>query len=108
MVNAERGNFVAVFTDKGPATAPEFLQLLPTGISPEGMIAIPGRDLFAVANEVDSAEDNVRATVGIYRRGAAAPAYPDDRLGRPIPATGAPIGWGALSGSSPIRCLGML
>jgi hypothetical protein len=50
-----------------------------------------------VANETDSAEDAVRATINIYRRGADAPAYPtvvlaDDQ------ATGAPLGWGALSG----------
>ena len=96
-VNAERGNFLAVFVDKGGDAAPEFLQFLPTGISPEGVIAIPGRGVIAVANEVDSAEDNVRATVGIYRYGAAEPAYPGI-VSAVDPATGAPIGWGALSG----------
>lgn len=96
-VNSERGNFVAVFSDKGAANAPEFLQLLPTGIGPEGLIAIPSRDLLAVANEADSAEDGVRATINLYRRGAAAPAYPTI-VSAQDPATGAPIGWGALSG----------
>lgn len=96
-VNAERGNFLAVFADKGGAAAPELVQLLPTGVSPEGVIAIPGRGLIAVANEVDSAEDNLRATVGIYRWGSAAPAYPGI-VSATDPATGAPIGWGALSG----------
>jgi Esterase-like activity of phytase len=94
-VNSERGNFVAVFVDAGET--PEFLQLLPTGVSPEGMVAIPGRDLLAVANEADSAEENVRATVNIYRCGAASPAYPTV-VSADDPATGAPIGWGALSG----------
>ncbi len=96
-VNAERGNFLTVFIDKGGDAAPEFLQLLPTGISPEGVVAIPGRGLIAVANEVDSPKDNVRATVGIYRYGSAEPAYPGI-VSAVDPATGAPIGWGALSG----------
>ena len=96
-VNAERGNFVAVFTDKGAGDAPEFLQLLPTGVGPEGLVAIPSRELLAVANEADSAEDGVRATINLYRRGAAAPAYPTI-VSAEDPATGAPIGWGALSG----------
>ena len=97
LVNAERGNFLAVFADRGGDAAPELVQLLPTGISPEGVIAIPGRGLIAVANEVDSAEDNVRATVGIYRWGAAEPDYPGI-VSAVDPTTGAPIGWGALSG----------
>ena len=96
-VNAERGNFVAVFTDKGAGNAPEFLQLLPTGIGPEGLVAIPSRELLAVANEADSAEDGVRATINLYRRGAASPAYPTI-VSAEDTTTGAPIGWGALSG----------
>lgn len=96
-VNAERGNFVAVFVDQGTGNAPEYLQFLPTGVAPEGSIAIPSRDLFVVANEADSAEDAVRATISIYRRGADAPAYPTV-VSADDPATGAPIGWGALSG----------
>ena len=96
-VNAERGNFVAVFTDKGAGNAPEFLQFLPTGVGPEGLIAIPSRDLLVVANEADSAEDGVRATINLYRRGATAPAYPTI-VSVEDAATGAPIGWGALSG----------
>jgi DNA-binding beta-propeller fold protein YncE len=96
-VNSERGNFVAVFKDNGAGNPPEFLQLLPAGVGPEGVVAIPARDLLVVANETDSAEDNVRATINIYLRGAAAPAYPTIVSGDD-PATGAPIGWGALSG----------
>ena len=40
-VNAERGNFVAVFAGKGAGKPPEYLQFLPTGVGPEGSIAIP-------------------------------------------------------------------
>ena len=96
-VNAERGNFVAVYADKGADSPPEFVQFLPTGIGPEGVVAIPGRDLLAVANEADSAEDGFRATINLYRRGAESSAYPTI-VSVEDPATGAPIGWGALSG----------
>jgi hypothetical protein len=96
-VLAERGNFVAVYRDKGGAEAPEFLQMLPTAIGPEGAIAIPARGLFAVASEADSAEDNVRASVSIYARDASAPFAPAI-VSEIDPKTKAPIGWGALSG----------
>lgn len=96
-VLAERGNFVAVYRDKGGAEAPEFLQMLPTAVGPEGAIAIPARGLLAIASEADSAEDNVRASVSLYARDAAAPFAPAI-VSDTDPATGAPIGWGALSG----------
>lgn len=96
-VLAERGNFVAVYRDKGGAEAPEFLQFLPTAVGPEGAIAIPARNLFAVASETDSAEDNLRASVSLYARDAATPFAPAI-VSETDPATGAPIGWGALSG----------
>lgn len=91
-VNSERGNFVAVYKDTG--AEPEFVQLLPTHVGPEGLLAIPGRDLFAVANEVD--EDGVRSHVSLYQYGAEAPAYPTV-VSQNDPEKGAPIGWGALS-----------
>ncbi len=94
-VNSERGNFIAVFKDTGGE--PESLQFLPTGVGPEGLLAIPGRDLFVVAAEEDSAEDKVRSTVGIYQYGAEAPAYPT-LVSADDADTGAPIGWGAISG----------
>ncbi|PVB61488.1 esterase-like activity of phytase family protein [Labrenzia sp. 011] len=92
-VNSERGNFVAVYRDTG--AEPEFVQFLPTHVGPEGLLAIPNRDLFAVANEVD--EDGVRAHVSLYRFGAEAPAYPTV-ISAMDPEKHAPIGWGALSG----------
>ncbi|EAV41969.1 hypothetical protein SIAM614_25157 [Roseibium aggregatum IAM 12614] len=94
-VNSERGNFVAVYKDTG--AEPEFVQFLPTHVGPEGSLAIPSRDLFVVANEVDSAEDNVRAQVSLYKFGADASSYP--MVASDVdPEKGAPIGWGALSG----------
>lgn len=92
-VNSERGNFVAVYKDTGGV--PEFLQFLPTHVGPEGLLAIPNRDLFAVANEVD--EDGVRAHISLYQFGEDAPAYPSLVSSRDE-ETGAPIGWGAMSG----------
>lgn len=94
-VNSERGNFVAVFADTG--AAPEFRQFLPTGVAPEGVLAIPSRGLFVTANEADSAEDGVRASLSLFRIGAGAADYPSV-VSAKDPNTGAPIGWGALSG----------
>ncbi|CTQ56635.1 hypothetical protein LP7551_05196 [Roseibium album] len=91
-VNSERGNFVAVYKDTGGK--PEFVQLLPTHVGPEGLLAIPSRDLFAVANEVD--EDGVRSHISLYQFGADTPAYPSV-TSVTDPELGAPIGWGALS-----------
>lgn len=92
-VNSERGNFVAVYKDTGGD--PEFVQFLPTHVGPEGLLAIPSRDLFVVANEVD--EDGVRSHVSLYQFGADAPAYPSVVSAKDT-ETGAPIGWGAMSG----------
>ena len=93
-VGTERASFVAVYRDTGEA--PELLQVLPSGIGPEGLLAIPGRDLFVTANETDLVEDGgARATVMIYRRGEGAAAYPT--IVSQV-EDGAPIAWGALSG----------
>lgn len=94
-VNSERGNFVVVYKDTG--AEPEFVQFLPTHIAPEGSIALPQRGLFVVANEADSAEDGFRSQVSVYRFGADASSYPMV-VSEADPETGAPIGWGALSG----------
>ncbi|WP_246191429.1 esterase-like activity of phytase family protein [Aureimonas leprariae] len=93
-VLAERGSVVGVYRDTG--AAPEFLQLLPSGVSPEGGVAIPSRNLFATANEADLGEDGAaRSHVMIYERAEGAPAYPQIVSGT---KDGHPIGWGALSG----------
>ena len=90
-VGSERGSVVGVYDVADPA-APRLVQLLPSGVGPEGLTPIPGRDLFATANETDLGEDGAaRAHVMIYERAEGAPAYPtliSDGL----------IGWGALSG----------
>lgn len=95
-VGSERGSVVAVYRDTG--AAPELVQVLPTGIGPEGLLAIPGRNLFVATSETDlHGEGGVAPHVTIYQRAErAAPAYPTIRSARN--ANGQPIAWGALSG----------
>lgn len=91
-VAAERASVVGVYDVTDPA-APKLLQILPSGVGPEGLVAIPQRDLFVTANETDLGEDGgARAHVMIYQRSEReAPAYPQI-----VSDTG--IAWGALSG----------
>ena len=93
-VGSERGSVIGVYDVSNPA-APVLRQILPSGISPEGMVAIPQRNLFATANEVDLREDGLApAHVMVYEFGEGTAAYPM------ITSAGsdALIGWGALSG----------
>jgi hypothetical protein len=94
-VLSERASVIGVYRDTG--AAPEFVQLLPSGIAPESAVVIPSRGLLASANEKDLIEDGgARAHVMLYRLQEAAPAYPQ-LLAEPD-AKGMPVGWGALSG----------
>ena len=93
-VASERASIIAVYDLTDP-TAPLLKQMLPSGVSPEGMVAIPGRNLLVTANEVDLIKDGgVRAHVMIYELQDAAAAYPM------ITSAGSEVllGWGALSG----------
>jgi DNA-binding beta-propeller fold protein YncE len=93
-VASERASAVAVYRDTG--ADPELLQVLPSGIGPEGVLAIPARDLLVTANEADLVEDGgVRAHVMIYARGPGEPAYPTIHSAI---VDGKPIPFGALSG----------
>ncbi|OQM74016.1 esterase-like activity of phytase family protein [Manganibacter manganicus] len=95
LVASERASIIGVYRDTG--AAPEFIQLLPSGIGPEGLVAIPSRNLLATANETDLVEEGgARPHVMLYELGDGPAAYPmvvsvDDGAGKPI-------GWGALSG----------
>ncbi len=92
-VLAERASVVGVYTVED--LVPTLHQLLPSGVSPEGAMAIPSRNLFVTANELDLVEDGLaRSHVMIYELQDAAPAYPT------ITSAGTEelIGWGALSG----------
>lgn len=95
-VGLERASLVLVYRDEGAGKAPRFLQALPTGIGPEGLLAIPQRDLFVSASETDvGAKGGARSAVMIYRRAEQAAAYPTIQSEN---ENGLPIGWGALSG----------
>jgi Esterase-like activity of phytase len=110
-VGAERSSVVFVYelplsvrrsTDHGArffdpiSRPPRLLQVLPGGVGPEGLLAIPKRHLFVTASEEDAREDTVRAAITIYELQHGKPTYPtilsaNRRNGLPIP-------WGALSG----------
>lgn len=93
-VASERASIVAVYDLTDP-TAPALKQLLPSGVSPEGIVAIPERNLLATANEVDLRADGLApAHVMIYSLGDGPTAYPMLTSEGTDPL----IGWGALSG----------
>jgi hypothetical protein len=94
-VGSERSSVIAVYKLIKNRSKPKLIQVLPAGVGPEGLLAIPQRDLFVVASEVDDRADKIRSTITIYKRKQGPPTYPTilsanrkDRL---------PIPWGALS-----------
>ena len=93
-VGAERASVVGVYDATDPAN-PVLKQLLPSGVGPEGYVAIPERNLLISANEKDLIEDGgPRAHVSIFEYQDAPANYPH------LTSEGADelIGWGALSG----------
>lgn len=91
-VGGERSNVVGVYdVSKG---APKFLQLLPTGIGPEGMKAIPKRDLLVVAAETPAGI--FPSLITIYERDDD--AKPSMTLVSANDANGLPLPWNAMSG----------
>lgn len=103
-VGAERGSAVGVYKiaaaePEAPSAerAPRLAQILPAGVGPEGLTAIPSRDLLVAANEVDlRRRGGAGAHLTIYQRGPAPRAYP--QLMSEETQDGALLGWGALSG----------
>jgi len=93
-VASERASVIGVY-DLTDLANPVLKQLLPSGISPEGMVAIPQRNLLASANEVDLREEGgAPAHVMLYELAEGTPAYPMITSAGSDPL----IGWGALSG----------
>ncbi|WP_372833045.1 esterase-like activity of phytase family protein [Puniceibacterium confluentis] len=91
---AERASVIGVYDMRDPAS-PVLRQILPSGIAPEGVVAIPQRNLLVTANEADLVEDGgPRAHVMLYEYAEGAAAYPT------LTSSGAGtlIGWGAISG----------
>lgn len=102
LVASERSNFVAAYDVSDPA-APVFRQILPTTPGPEGILAVPARDLLVISSEADEADNRVRASVNVYGYGDAftaaggKPGFPSIVSGD---LDGTPIGWGALGALS--------
>lgn len=95
-IGLERASLVLVFRDEGPGRPPRYLQALAGGIAPEGLVAIPRRNLLVSASEADlGAKGGPRSAVTIYRRSEAPAAYPTIVS---ADVDGLPLGWGALSG----------
>ncbi len=93
-VGSERSSIVSVYK-MDRRGQPQFMQVLPTGLGPEGLLALPKRNLFVVANEEDDRGGKFRAGISIYKRKAYEPNYPTIvSLDRP---DGSLIAWAALS-----------
>jgi len=93
-VGSERASVVMVYKLKKKGN-PKLVQVLPAAVKPEGLLAIPQRNLFVSAGEKDDRDDKMRSALTIYKLGEDI-TYPtivskDRKDGTPIP-------WGALSG----------
>jgi len=91
-VGSERGSYVDVYRVDNPE-APEFVQLLPTGMAPEGLLTITNRtdhkQLFVSANEADG-------SISIFQYSNYRPLR--DINAPQIVSKDESMPWGALSG----------
>ncbi len=87
-VGSERGSFVGVY-EMVDATTPVWVQLLPTGISPEGLLAITERDLFVTSDEVSGTITIFEGVEGIWEGDVDAPTIRSASVEEP---------WAAISG----------
>ncbi len=94
-VGSERGSFVGVYK-VGEDGQPEFSQVLAGPLGPEGVLAIPERNLLIVSGEEDDPTFGVRSTMMIYELKVGRSTYPEIQSGND--ANGLPIPWSALSG----------
>jgi len=94
-VCSERSSVIGVY-DLRTANAPAFKQVLPAGMGPEGVLAIPSRNLLIAASEEDDRAGAVRSVVNIYQYQEAKAQYPT--LQSVKRSDGTPIPWAALSG----------
>lgn len=94
-VASERSSVVAVY-DMSTPNKPAYKQVLPASLSPEGLLAIPSRNLLVSASEFDNRSALARGSLNIYQYQSAPAAYPT--LQSVDRADGTPIPWSALSG----------
>ncbi len=93
-VGSERASVVLVYKLKKKGD-PKLVQVLPAAVKPEGLLPIPGRNLFVSAGEEDARDDKIRSALTIYAM--------DEEQNYPTVISksrkdGTPIPWGALSG----------
>lgn len=94
-VASERSSVIFVYDAADPSN-PVLKQTLPAGVGPEGVLAIPSRNLLVAASEEDDRGDKIRSVVNIYSYAEQDAAYPT--LMSEDDAAGNPIAWSALSG----------
>ncbi len=94
-VNSERSSLVFVY-DVADLTKPVYKQTLPAASAPEGVVAIPSRNLLIAASENDDRGDKLRGSLNIYRYATGAAHYPT--LQSSDREDGTPIAWSAMSG----------
>ena len=92
-VGSERCNAVGVYDVS--SGMPKALQILPTGIGPEGLKAVPSKGLFVASTEKEVADDGIPTMVNIFSMDFDTAAYP---MIQSVDGAGAPIPWVALSG----------
>nr|WP_320016083.1 esterase-like activity of phytase family protein [uncultured Desulfobacter sp.] len=94
-VGSERCNAVGVY-DVSKSSEPKALQVLPTGIGPEGLKAIPQRDLFVASTEKEVADAGIPTMINIYQLKKGKADYP--MISSATDDNGTPVPWVALSG----------
>lgn len=93
-IASERASLVFVYDVKDPAK-PVYKQTLPAGVGPEGVLAVPSRNLMIAASEKDARDDKMRSVLNIYEYQEADAMYPTLKS---ADVNGKPIAWSALSG----------
>jgi len=94
-VGSERAS-VALVYNVNDARNPKLTQVLPTAVKPEGLLAIPKRNLFITAGEEDDRSNKIRSALTIYKYRGKEASYPT--IVSDQGTDGLPIAWGALSG----------
>lgn len=99
---SERSSVVFVYSIDSSSMSPpspELIQVLPVGIGPEGITAIPSQNLVAVASEVDERENKLRSSIAIFKLGVSETGIPEyPTLVSTFRNGPAPIPFAALSG----------
>ena len=88
-VGSERGSFLAVYELRKGGAKPKFVQLLPTGVSPEGILSLPERGLVVTSNEVTGDLSIFTGVPYLYRGTQDRPEVRSKRVRTP---------WSAVSG----------